>query len=119
MLIAQSVLIVFFLFASSIKVFGWLRVVFDPQLAFFHRYGLNRAAMFAVGIIEASGALAMLVGILLSNSNLSVCGAGLIALTSLGAIYFHLRFDTWKEAIPSLVTLSLSVWVIARYLIMA
>ncbi|ROV59106.1 DoxX family protein [Vibrio ponticus] len=117
MLITQSVLIVFFLFASSIKVFGWLSVVFEPQLAFFHRYGLNRAAMFAVGIIEALGALAMLVGMLISNSNVSVCGASLIAFTSVGAIYFHFRFDTWKDAIPALVTLSLSAWVIAQYLI--
>lgn len=29
-------------------------------------------------------------------------------LYSMGAIFFHLRFDTLKDAIPAIVTLSLS-----------
>ena len=43
---------------------------------------------------------------------------GLLALfgTSAGAIYFHLRFDTWKDGIPAMITLSFSVIVIyARF----
>lgn len=78
------------MFASSVKMFGWVKAIFEPQLAFFHRYGLNRAAMFAVGVIEATG-------------------ASLITLTSIGAMFFHFRFDTWKDAVPSMVTLLLSL----------
>lgn len=109
MLFIQGLLIAFFLFASSVKMFGWVKAIFEPQLAFFHRYGLNRAAMFAVGVIEATGAVVMLVGIFTANPVLSAMGASLITLTSIGAMFFHFRFDTWKDAVPSMVTLVLSL----------
>ena len=80
MLFIQGLLIAFFLFASSVKMFGWVKVIFEPQLTFFRRYGLNRSIMFIVGIIEATGAM-----------------------------FFHFRFDTVKDAIPSIITLILSV----------
>ena len=108
----QGLLIAFFLFASSIKIFGWVKPIFEPQLAFFHRYGLNRAAMFAVGLIEATGAIVMLVGLVMASSLVSAVGAGFITLTSLGAMFFHFRFDTWKDAVPSMITLLLSVLVL-------
>ena len=108
----QGLLIAFFLFASSIKIFGWVKPIFEPQLAFFHRYGLNRAAMFAVGLIEATGAMVMLVGLVMASSLVSAVGAGFITLTSLGAMFFHFRFDTWKDAVPSMITLLLSVLVL-------
>lgn len=109
MLFIQGLLIAFFLFASSVKMFGWVKAIFEPQLAFFHRYGLNRAAMFAVGVIEATGAIVMLVGMFTANPVLSAMGASLITLTSIGAMFFHFRFDTWKDAVPSMVTLVLSL----------
>ena len=109
MLFIQGLLIAFFLFASSVKMFGWVKAIFEPQLAFFHRYGLNRAAMFAVGVIEATGAVVMLVGMFTANPVLSAMGASLITLTSIGAMFFHFRFDTWKDAVPSMVTLVLSL----------
>ncbi|BBM67145.1 DoxX family protein [Vibrio alfacsensis] len=108
----QGLLIAFFLFASSIKVIGWVKPIFETQLAFFHKYGLNRAAMFLVGLVEATGAILMLIGLIFANNELSAMGAGLIAFTSIGAMFFHFRFDTWKDAIPSLVTLALSVSVV-------
>ncbi|MDF2152290.1 DoxX family protein [Vibrio sp. CAU 1672] len=113
MLFVQGVLIAFFLFASSIKIFGWLKAVFEPQLTFFHRYGLNRAAMFAVGVIEASGAILMLMGMINASLLLSAIGASFIVITSVGAMYFHFRFDSWKDAVPSMVTLLLSLLVAA------
>lgn len=58
--------------------------------------------MGLVGLIELSASL------LLMFDPTLVYGALAIALTSLGAIYFHLRFDTVKDAIPAMVTLSLS-----------
>ncbi|MUK42996.1 DoxX family protein [Aliivibrio fischeri] len=112
MLLIQGLLIAFFLFASSIKMFGWVKAIFEPQLEFFHSYGLNRAAMFAVGIIEGTGAIILLIGMLTSELVLSGIGASFIMFTSLGAIFFHFRFDTWKDAIPSMVTLVLSFYVV-------
>lgn len=109
MLFAQGLLIAFFLFASSVKIFGWVKAIFEPQLAFFHSYGLNRTAMFMVGVIEATGAIVMLIGMIATNPLLSAIGASFIVLTSLGAMFFHFRFDTWKDAVPSMVTLSLSL----------
>ncbi|MEF1338546.1 DoxX family protein, partial [Vibrio rotiferianus] len=42
---------------------------------------------------------------------LSAIGASFIVFTSVGAMFFHFRFDTWKDAIPSIVTLLLSLLV--------
>ncbi len=107
----QCLLIIFFLLASSVKVFGWIKPVFEIQLSFFHRYGLNRVAMFLVGVIEASGAMALLIGLINRHEITSTLGATLIAITSLGAMCFHFRFDTIKDAIPSMITLVLSLMV--------
>lgn len=109
MLIIQSLLIAFFLFASSVKMFGWIKPIFEPQLTFFHRYGLNRTIMFLVGVIEAAGALIMLAGMIMGNPIVSAFGAAFIVATSIGAMFFHFRFDTFKDAIPSIATLVLSV----------
>jgi len=112
MLYAQLVLIAFFSLASSIKIFGWLPAVFEKQLMFFKRYGLNRLVMFLVGVIEAIGVILMILGFTTSSPIFNLLGAGLIAVTSIGAMFFHFRFDTWKDAIPSMVTLVLSSWVL-------
>ncbi|WP_394128797.1 DoxX family protein [Shewanella maritima] len=116
MLIIQSVLVFFFLFASSIKMFGWINKVFTLQLAFFKRYGLNRTAMFIVGAMEAFGALIMLSGMCIQEQLLIAIGAGFFILTSIGAMYFHFRFDTWKDAVPSIITFGLSLVVALPYI---
>lgn len=116
-MIVQGLLIVFFLFASSIKILGWVKAIFEPQLAFFHKYGLNRAAMFAVGLVEMTGALGILVGMITEDLLVSALGASLITLTSIGAMFFHFKFDTWKDAIPSMVTLLLSLLLLSPLLI--
>ena len=94
---------VFFLLASSIKILGWQKKIFQTQLELFIKYGFNRAIMFMVGLAELFGTVAIwspgLVGIL---------GSLALFSTSAGAIYCHLRFDTWKDGIPAMVTLSLS-----------
>ena len=102
-------LIVFFTLASSIKLVGWHKTVFDTQLAFFKSYGLNRQAMFLVGVVELSAVVSLAVALVLSIPIATAFGAALIALTSIGAIFFHLRFDTFSAAIPAITTLSLSV----------
>ncbi len=99
----SGLLSAFFLFASSIKILAWQKKIFQIQLGFFHKYGLNRTIMILVGLIELFAALALWLpetGIIL--------GAAAIAITSIGAIYCHLRFDTWRDGIPAMVTLSLS-----------
>ncbi|MCD9524830.1 DoxX family protein, partial [Photobacterium carnosum] len=78
MLFIQGLLIAFFLFASSVKMFGWVKVIFEPQLTFFRRYGLNRSIMFIVGIIEATGAIMLLIGMIMVSPLISTIGATFI-----------------------------------------
>ncbi|EAS43089.1 hypothetical protein C9J48_13300 [Photobacterium profundum] len=94
----------FFLFAGSIKLLGWQKMIFEKQIEFFHSYGLNRQVMALVGVVELFGAIT----IWFQSSILGLLGAMALLGTSLGAIYFHLRFDTWKDGIPAVMTLILS-----------
>lgn len=108
MTIITLLLSAFFLFASSIKLTGWQKLIFETQLGFFKKYGLNRQMMFAIGVIEFTAAAALFSSFLLARDDLNIIGATGIAFTSVGAMFFHFRFDTWRDAIPSMVTLSLS-----------
>ncbi len=111
--IAIVILIAFFMFASSIKLLGWQKLIFETQLKFFIKYGLNRKVMFLVGVIEFLGVISLSIYLALSNFESALwLGAGLLALTSLGAIFFHLRFDRWQDGIPATVTLLLSLCVL-------
>ncbi len=98
-----SLLSAFFLFASSIKILGWQKKIFEIQLGFFEKYGLNRTIMLLVGIVELFGAIAIWF-----PAPWVMQGAFAIFGTSIGAIFCHLRFDTWKDGIPAMVTLVLS-----------
>ena len=110
--VVSIVLIVFFMLASSIKTLGWQKKVFETQLAFFKNYGLNRQIMFVVGCLELTGAMSLLLGLFGWVPELVVSlGALLLAVVSIGAIFFHLRFDSWQAGIPAMVTLSLSSYV--------
>lgn len=100
----------FFLFASSIKIFGWQKKIFEPQLAMFIKYGLNRQIMAMTGIIELFGATT----IWFQGFWIATLGALALLGTSLGAIACHLIFDTWKEGVPAMITGTLSailVWI--------
>ena len=101
-------LTLFFIFASSIKLLGWQNFIFETQLTFFNKYGLNRIHMFIIGLIELSAAISLAVSIIFDFEVLNAIGASGIAFTSLGAIFFHLRFDSFKDAIPAIITLLLS-----------
>ena len=57
--VIAGILTVFFLFASSIKILGWQKKIFETQLAFFHKYGLNRSLMAAVGFVELFGVITL------------------------------------------------------------
>ncbi|MCG9731511.1 DoxX family protein [Shewanella sp. Isolate13] len=111
--VISLLLMVFFMFAGSIKLLGWQKFIFETQLSFFKKYGLNRAAMFTVGLVEFSAALLLLISMVSSQPKWQVLGASLIAVTSVGALGFHFKFDKWTDAIPAAVTLLLSLWLLA------
>ncbi|NMP30866.1 DoxX family protein [Thalassotalea sp. M1531] len=113
MLVVNILLVLFFLFASSIKLLGWQKFIFETQLTFFKKYGLTRTHMFLVGLVELFASLLLMASIFLNDDVLQVFGALGIIFTSSGAIYSHLRFDTVKDVIPAIVTLSLSVMLLA------
>ena len=107
-------LVIFFLIESSIKLTGWNHYVYKAQLSFFKRYGLNKVSMFIVGLVEMCASCALIVGLIVDIVYLSNLGALMIALTSIGAIYFHLRFDTAKDAIAAFITLTLSIFLLVN-----
>ena len=94
----------FFLFASSIKILGWQKKVFEIQLAMFVKYRLNRAVMFVVGLAELFGAVA----VWFHGSWIGALGALALFGTSIGAIGCHLIWDTWKDGVPAMITATLS-----------
>ncbi|GLQ74268.1 DoxX family protein [Vibrio penaeicida] len=106
--IISVILVVFFTFASSIKILGWQKKVFETQLAFFVKYGLNRAVMFLTGLVELAGSGLLAASWFYVESWILLSGAGLLAITSVGAIFFHLRFDRWQDGVPATITLILS-----------
>jgi len=102
--IFTGLLSAFFLFASSVKIFGWQRFIFETQLAMFHKYGLNRQIMMLVGFAELFGAVL----IWFQGSWPGTLGALALLGTSAGAIACHLIWDSWKEGVPAMITGALS-----------
>ena len=90
----------FFLFASSIKILGWQKMIFETQLDMFIKYGLNRQIMALTGFVELFGAIA----IWFQGSWIGTLGALALLGTSVGAIGCHLIWDTWKEGVPAMIT---------------
>lgn len=107
MIIAVYLLVAFFVFASSIKIFAWQKMIFDTQMGMICNYGLTREHFRMIGVLELIGAVALF----FSPSLIGFAGAVLIAFVSLGALTFHLRYDTWQQGIASMVTLTLSTLV--------
>ncbi|MCF7505564.1 DoxX family protein [Vibrio sp. L3-7] len=104
--VVSVLLVAFFLLASSIKIVAWQRKVFEIQLGFFKSYGLNRMVMFLVGLVEFTGAVLLILALSgVSSEQTQLVGGAILGATSIGALYFHLRFDTWKDGIPAMFTL--------------
>ena len=106
--IVVGLLSIFFLFASSIKVLGWQKTIFETQHAMFIKYGLNRQIMVLTGLVELFGAIT----ILFQQSWLGTLGALALFATSAGAVFCHLYFDTWRDGLPAMITGLLSVLII-------
>ncbi|SHJ79163.1 DoxX-like family protein [Shimia gijangensis] len=107
-MVFTGLLSAFFLFASSIKILGWQKTIFDVQVEMFKSYGLNRRIMLLVGLAELFGAIA----IWCQSTALGGLGALALLGTSLGAISCHLIFDTWKQGVPAMITGTLSAYVV-------
>jgi hypothetical protein len=107
LIIITTLLSLFFLFASSIKILGWQKAIFKPQLAMFIKYGLNRQVMALTGFAELIGAIA----IWFQSSWIGPLGALTLLGTSVGAIFCHLVWDTWKDGVPAMITGMLSAYV--------
>ncbi|MEH6451025.1 MAG: DoxX family protein [Oleispira sp.] len=103
-----GLLSVFFIFAGSVKVFAWQSMIFEVQMAFMKKYGLNRQILFLIGVVELLAA----VSIWFQTSLWGVLGALAIFFTSTGALYFHFRFDGWKDGVPAMVTFTLSAIIV-------
>ncbi|MEZ9765559.1 DoxX family protein [Vibrio splendidus] len=104
--VISILMVMFFVLVSSIKTLGWQKKVFEIQLGFFKSYGLNRMIMFLVGLVELTGAALLILALCdISPEQNQLMGGAILGATSIGALYFHLRFDTWKDGIPAMVTL--------------
>ncbi|MCZ8502692.1 DoxX family protein [Vibrio lentus] len=114
--VVSVLLVVFFLLASSIKTIAWQKKVFEIQLGFFKSYGLNRMIMFLVGLVELTGAVLLILALCdISPEHTQLMGGAILGATSIGALYFHLRFDTWKDGIPAMVTLLCSSFLVLGF----
>ncbi|UPR59918.1 DoxX family protein [Vibrio sp. ED004] len=111
--VVSILMVMFFVLASSIKTLGWQKKVFEIQLGFFKSYGLNRMIMFLVGLVELTGAVLLILALSdILPEQTQVMGGAILGATSIGALYFHLRFDTWKYGIPAIVTLLCSSFLV-------
>ena len=99
---------VFFLFASSIKLLVWPKLIFDAQRAMFDTYCRNRPIPALVGGVGLVGAIAIWV----QTSWLGTMGALAILAASAGAIGYHPIWGTWKDGVPAGIAATLSAFVI-------
>lgn len=114
--VISILMVMFFVLASSIKTLGWQKKVFEIQLGFFKSYGLNRKIMFLVGLVELTGAALLILALCdISPAQTQLMGGAILGATSIGALYFHLRFDTWKDGIPAMVTLLCSSFLVLDF----
>ncbi|MEZ8286302.1 DoxX family protein [Vibrio splendidus] len=114
--VISILMVMFFVLASSIKTLGWQKKVFEIQLGFFKSYGLNRTVMLLVGLVEFTGAALLILALCgVSSEHTQLMGGAILGATSIGALYFHLRFDTWKDGIPAMVTLLCSSFLVLDF----
>ncbi len=64
--------------------------------------------MLLVGLVEFISSALLVLSLVVGNAEIQTLGALGIFFTSIGAIFFHLKFDTVKDAIAAIVTLILS-----------
>jgi hypothetical protein len=112
MYVVALFLAAFFIFASSIKIFGWQKMIFETQMAMMENYGLTRHQFRLIGCVEMLGAVALF----FTGGIIGVFGAALLMGVSLGALSFHFRFDTWQQGIPAMVTLTVASLLVLTHL---
>ena len=82
----------------------------EMQMEMITRYGLNRELYFLIGLVELFGAIAILWN---GRHWIAAVGAAAILATSTGAILCHLVFDRGKYILPSIITFTLSLILLA------
>ena len=107
-IVIVGLLSAFFVFASSIKILGWQKMIFNTQLVMFIKYGMNRQFMVLTGLAELFGSIT----IWLQSSWIGTVGALVLLGTSTGAVLCHLIFDTWKEGVPAMITGTLAAFIV-------
>lgn len=114
------ILVLFFAFGCCIKLLSVPDKMLKWQMHFFELYGLKRVHMYLVGLVELFGIVAMALGLFAGSLIFVFLGASAIFFSSVGALYFHFRYDEVKYAIPAIVTFTMSAYVmveaISKYL---
>ena len=99
-------LTIFFIFSSSVKIFGWPKTRYNAQLEFFSNLGLNRNIVTVIGAVELFGAVTLWL-----PNYIGVIGVWLLCATSATVIYGHIRFGSWKNSLLSMAIFALSGWI--------
>ena len=95
-----------FLFAGTVKLVGWPAGIFDNQMTtYFDAYGISRDLVRMIGVAELFGGMTIW---LHRRHWVGLAGAATLVVVTSGAIVFHFRYDTAREAVPALVMWLLS-----------
>jgi uncharacterized membrane protein YphA (DoxX/SURF4 family) len=113
MSVAASVLsiVLFLVFAAS----GMQKIRFNPMMsATAEHLGFSKTAYQRIGGLEFAGAVGVLIGLASSRSSflgvLNIAAAAGLAITMIGAVYFHLRkSDGVKLFAPALALVLVAI----------
>jgi len=104
------VLSAFFAVSGAVKVTGKPVALADRQLnRYFRPYGFNERVMRAIGVIEVIGAVAVW---FYDTDALGLAAPTLLVAITLGAIFFHIRNDRVRHAVPATIMFVLSLTVL-------
>lgn len=106
------ILTAFFLYIGTVKVFGWpnAEMLAGQTRFFFDRYGLTRQMVVMIGVAEIFGGLTVS---LHRIRWIGLLGAAVLLTVSIGALFFHLRYDTFQTGMAAFRTMTLSAFVLS------
>ena len=106
------IITVFFLYVGTVKVFGWpnAEMLAGQTRFFFDPYGLTRQMVVMIGVAEIFGGLTVS---LHRVHWIGLLGAAILLTVSIGALFFHLRYDTFQTGMAAFRTMTLSAFVLS------